>query len=49
MNGSVYIEKDQIHRLENETDKPLVLIEVQIGAHIAEDDITRFDDQYGRA
>jgi mannose-1-phosphate guanylyltransferase/mannose-6-phosphate isomerase len=47
--GSVYVEKGQVHRLENRTDQALVLIEVQIGAHIAEDDIKRYADAYGRA
>ena len=36
------------HRLENRTQEPLVLIEVQCGAYLGEDDIVRFEDNYGR-
>ena len=36
------------HRLENRTDKPLKLVEIQSGSYLGEDDIERFDDQYGR-
>lgn len=37
------------HRLENDGDVPLVVIEVQRGAKLSEDDITRVADDYGRA
>ena len=36
------------HRLANSTNAPLVMIEVQCGDYLGEDDIVRFDDQYGR-
>ncbi len=36
------------HRLENKTEEPLVLIEVQSGDYLGEDDIERFEDDYGR-
>jgi len=36
------------HRLSNPTSVELVIIEVQSGPYLGEDDITRFDDQYGR-
>jgi hypothetical protein len=36
------------HRLENPGKVPLHLIEVQNGDYMAEDDIVRFDDEYGR-
>ena len=36
------------HRLSNPENVPLVLIEVQIGSYLGEDDIIRFDDLYGR-
>jgi mannose-6-phosphate isomerase len=36
------------HRLENLTDDPVVVIEVQIGKYLGEDDIVRFEDIYGR-
>ena len=38
-----------IHRLENRSDKPLEVIEVQFGSYLGEDDIERFEDNYGRA
>ncbi len=37
------------HRLENPGSDPLILIEVQSGAYLGEDDIERLDDAYGRA
>jgi mannose-1-phosphate guanylyltransferase len=48
-NESTYIPVESKHRLENKTDKNLVLIEVQCGQYLGEDDIVRFDDKYGRA
>jgi mannose-1-phosphate guanylyltransferase len=48
-NQSTYIEKEQKHRLENPTNAPLVIIEVQSGDYLGEDDIVRFDDIYGRS
>ena len=47
-NQSTYIEAKSKHRLENNTDENLVLIEVQCGKYLGEDDIVRFDDKYGR-
>ena len=47
-NQSTYIPLGQIHRLENPGKVPLELIEVQSGAYLGEDDIVRFEDQYGR-
>ncbi len=47
-NQSTYIDAGTLHRLENDTDKNLILIEVQCGKYLGEDDIVRFDDQYGR-
>ncbi len=44
----VYIEKQQKHRLENHTDEPVTIVEVQIGSYLGEDDIKRYDDVYGR-
>ncbi|MBU2843840.1 mannose-1-phosphate guanylyltransferase/mannose-6-phosphate isomerase [Acidithiobacillus thiooxidans] len=48
-NQSTYIPAGCQHRLENPGMMDLVLIEVQSGAYLAEDDIVRFDDIYGRA
>ncbi len=47
-NQSTYIPVETRHRLENCTSSPLVLIEVQCGGYLGEDDIVRFDDIYGR-
>lgn len=47
-NQSTYIPIGQIHALENPGVIPLELIEVQSGSYLGEDDIVRFEDQYGR-
>jgi len=47
-NQSAYIKAGALHRLENPGVIPLELIEVQIGSYLGEDDIVRFDDDYGR-
>ncbi len=47
-NESIYIPVTHKHRLSNPTKEPLILIEVQSGEHISEDDIVRFEDDYGR-
>jgi mannose-1-phosphate guanylyltransferase/mannose-6-phosphate isomerase len=48
VNESTYIPAGHKHRLENPGDAELVMIEVQSGAYLGEDDIVRFQDQYGR-
>ncbi len=48
-NESAFIPANTLHRLSNETDEPLELIEVQVGTYLGEDDIERFEDVYGRA
>ncbi len=48
-NESTYIPLGVKHRLENPGITPLEIIEVQSGSYLGEDDIVRFDDQYGRA
>ena len=48
-NESTYIPPGHKHRLENVGVVDLVMIEVQSGEYLGEDDIVRFDDQYGRA
>lgn len=45
---SAYVPKGAIHRLANHGLKPLVLIEVQTGSYLGEDDIVRHDDIYNR-
>ncbi len=47
-NQSTYISKTHRHRLENKGSVPLAIIEVQCGEYVGEDDIVRFDDNYGR-
>jgi mannose-1-phosphate guanylyltransferase/mannose-6-phosphate isomerase len=45
---STFVPIGSLHRLENPGLVPLEIIEVQIGDYIGEDDIVRFDDDYGR-
>ncbi|MEO0373895.1 MAG: phosphomannose isomerase type II C-terminal cupin domain [Cyanobacteria bacterium P01_A01_bin.17] len=47
-NESTYVPRFTSHRLENPGMVPLVLIEVQNGEYLGEDDIVRFDDDYAR-
>ncbi|MEQ6331739.1 mannose-1-phosphate guanylyltransferase/mannose-6-phosphate isomerase [Pseudomonas chengduensis] len=48
-NQSTYIPLGEVHRLANPGSIPLEIIEVQSGSYLGEDDIVRFDDQYGRS
>ena len=48
VNESAYIPAGHKHRLENPGVADLVMIEVQSGDYVGEDDIVRFDDRYGR-
>ena len=48
-NESTYIPAGHQHRLENPGVMDLVMIEVQSGEYLGEDDIVRFSDNYGRA
>lgn len=47
-NQSTFIPAGQQHRLENPDIIPCVMIEVQCGSYLGEDDIVRFEDLYGR-
>ena len=47
-NDYIYIEKEEVHRLENEANTNAELIEIQYGDYLGEDDIVRIDDEYGR-
>ncbi len=47
-NQSIYIPLGSIHRLTNPGKIPLILIEVQSGSYVGEDDIVRYEDKYGR-
>jgi mannose-6-phosphate isomerase-like protein (cupin superfamily) len=47
-NQSIYVPLGALHRLENPGRVPMVLIEVQTGAYLDEDDIIRYEDRYAR-
>ena len=47
-NESIYVPLGSKHRLSNPSDKVLILIEVQSGSYLGEDDIVRFKDNYNR-
>ena len=47
-NESTFIKKGEVHRIENNTKKNLILIEVQTGNYLEEDDIFRLEDKYNR-
>ena len=44
----IFIPLQAKHRLENFTQENVVLVEVQRGTYLGEDDITRYEDVYGR-
>lgn len=48
-NESTYIPLGELHQLYNPGKVPLEIIEVQSGSYLGEDDIVRYEDQYGRA
>jgi mannose-1-phosphate guanylyltransferase len=48
-NQSIYVPLGEVHRLANRGKIPLELVEVQTGSYLGEDDIERFDDEFGRA
>lgn len=48
-NQSTYIPLGEIHRLANRGSEPVILIEVQTGDYLGEDDIIRLDDRYNRS
>ena len=47
-NQSTYIPIGSKHRLENKNSEPLHIVEIQVGDYLGEDDIQRFEDNYGR-
>ena len=47
-NGSIYIPVGAVNRLENPSKVPMVLIEVQTGSYLAEDDLIRYEGRYAR-
>lgn len=48
-NQSAFIPQGSSHRISNPGKLPMEMIEVQTGSYLGEDDIVRFDDQYGRS
>lgn len=48
VNEHVYIPQETKHRMENTSKLPASIIEVQIGCYFGEDDIIRYEDDYGR-
>ncbi|MEM7429371.1 MAG: mannose-1-phosphate guanylyltransferase/mannose-6-phosphate isomerase [Pseudomonadota bacterium] len=47
-NQSTYVPLGTVHRLSNPGSEPLILIEIQTGAYLGEDDIIRLEDGYNR-
>ncbi|MDD2916412.1 MAG: adenylyltransferase/cytidyltransferase family protein [Candidatus Gracilibacteria bacterium] len=47
-NEGCHIPVSYLHRLVNTGTEPLVIVEVQCGEYTGEDDIVRYDDEYGR-
>jgi mannose-1-phosphate guanylyltransferase/mannose-6-phosphate isomerase len=48
VNESTYVAIGDVHRIANPYDEPAHIIEVQCGDYLGEDDIVRFEDNYGR-
>ena len=48
MGDGVLIPQNTPHRLSNESEHPLLILEVQFGELLSENDIERLDDDYGR-
>ena len=48
VNESIFIPLKAIHRIANHQNEELQIIEVQCGDYLGEDDIERFEDNYGR-
>ena len=49
VNEHIFIAQGAKHRLRNPTDKMLNLLEIQMGSYLGEDDIVRYEDDYGRS
>ena len=48
-NESAYVSHGTRHRIENPTEDPLQIVEVQTGGYLGEDDIVRYHDDYARS
>ena len=44
----MYVEEKAVHQIKNQTQSSLVILELQMGTHLSEDDIVRIEDKYGR-
>jgi len=44
----IYIQKEEKHRLINNSNSNFIISEIQIGSYFGEDDIVRMEDKYGR-
>jgi mannose-6-phosphate isomerase-like protein (cupin superfamily) len=47
-NQHIYIPKETLHRIENVGDVNVEFVETQIGDYLEEDDIIRYEDDFGR-
>lgn len=47
-NESTFVPINTVHRISNMTNEDLIIIEVQSGSYLGEDDIIRYEDKYGR-
>ena len=47
-NQNVFIPKETLHRIENIGNEDLEFVETQIGDYLEEDDIVRYQDDFGR-
>jgi mannose-1-phosphate guanylyltransferase/mannose-6-phosphate isomerase len=47
-NESTYIQIKEKHKISNKTSETLKIVEVQCGSYVGEDDIIRYEDDYGR-
>lgn len=45
---SIFVPKHAVHRIENQDNISLIIVEIQIGTYLEEDDIVRYEDLYGR-
>ncbi|MDA7778952.1 sugar phosphate nucleotidyltransferase [Candidatus Pelagibacter sp.] len=47
-NDHIFIPLEAVHRIENKSNKPVKIIEAQVGSILKESDIVRYQDVYGR-
>ncbi len=47
--AALHVGRQEVHRIENPTAEPLVLVEVQLGDYLSEEDIVRLEDNYNRS